>query len=594
MLKRAVLVLLAALLIFVIPVGAQEDVIDLDEVVVTASRYEEAIMDTPVSIEVISQEDIAQSNSQNVADLLNTYTGVSITDFGGPAGAKQVNIRGASASQVLILLDGQPINEPQNGGFDLGLIPTNNIERIEVIKGPASVIYGANAMGGVVNIITKDIEVEPQTRVSLNYGSYNNFTYELSHSQRFDDLGVYLSYLNRDSDGLEDGEKLEQETVFARLNYQLSNHSDLTFTFEDNTSDKIIGGSVQDDHFQNLNLKWNTQKENRDTSVSVFRNYQERLYPSDGSKHERYQTGLNINNTNYFDNHILNYGFEIKEDDVESTDIIGGQQKNTNKALYIQDDWGINDQLNLKIGARYDDHEEYGSELSPQIGANYKLSDNYSLVASAAQAFRAPTFDDLYGTYPPNPDWFFPGFEGNPDLKAETSDNYEIGLRFNFQNTSGQLSLFQRKVDNLITSFEDNGINTRINIEGTSEFKGIELGLDRKLAENINTKLNYTYLDARDQNDNRLANQPYHNAKLSLNYNDQVNRISLDGRLVAGRLDMPSYFVLDSRFSRPLEIRERDFNMTFSINNLLDRDYQVVSPLDMPGRNFMLSLGTSF
>ncbi|RQD74868.1 MAG: TonB-dependent receptor [Halanaerobium sp. MSAO_Bac5] len=583
--KRAVLVLLAALLIFVIPVGAQEDVIDLDEVVVTASRYEEAIMDTPVSIEVISQEDIAQSTSQNVADLLNTYTGVSIRDGGGPSRLKQVSIRGASPTQVLILLDGQPINDPQGGGFELGLIPTNNIERIEVIKGPASVIYGANAMGGVVNIITKDIELEPQTRVSLNYGSYNNFTYELSHSQRFDDFGVYLSYLNRDSDGPEDEEKLEQKTVFARFNYQLSDYSDLSFTIEDNTSDKtLLGEFDQDDRFRNLNLKWNTQRENRDTSISLFRNYQER--EAFDSIHEKYQTGLNINNTNYFTSHILNYGFEIKEDDVESTDILDDQQKTTNKALYIQDDWEVSDQLNLKIGARYDDHEEYGSELSPQIGANYKLSDNYSLVASAAQAFKAPTFDDLYGDY----GWYV----GDPDLEAETSDNYEISLRFDHEKTSGQITLFRRDVENNIIYFDKIYPATMINIEGTSEFKGAELVLDRRITNSFNTKLNYTYLDARDADDNRLTNQPYHNAKLSLNYNDQVNRIALDGRLVAGRRDLPSYFVLDSRFSRPLEIRQRDFDMTFSINNLLDRDYQVVSPLDMPGRNFMLSLGTSF
>ncbi|MCC3143808.1 TonB-dependent receptor [Halanaerobium sp. Z-7514] len=589
--KRAVLVLLAALLIFVIPVGAQEDVIDLDEVVVTASRYEEAIMDTPVSIEVISQEDIAQSTSQNVAELLNTYTGVSIRDYGGPTRLNQVSIRGASPNQVLILIDGTPLNDPKNGSFDLSLIPTNNIERIEVIKGPASVIYGANAMGGVVNIITKDIEVEPQTRVSLNYGSYNNFTYELSHSQRFDDLGVYLSYLNRDSDGHIDGDKLDQETLYARFNYQLSDHSDLTFIFEDNTSDKKLGNEeIQDDNYQNLNLKWNTQKDRRDTFVNVYQKNLEIYYEHDIfgiSEHTSTQQGFNINNTNYFTSHILNYGFEIKEDDVESTDIIGGQQKNTNKALYIQDDWEVSNQLNLKIGARYDDHEEYGSELSPQIGVNYQLSDNYSLVASAAQAFKAPTFDDLYGDYP----WYI----GDPDLEAETSDNYEIGLRFAQEKTSGQISLFRRDVENLIqTMSRDPERDIRSNIEGTSEFKGVELEFDRRITNSVNTKLNYTYLDARDEDDNRLSNQPYHNAKLSLNYNDQVNRIALDGRLVAGRRDLPSYFVLDSRFSRPLEIRQRDFDMTFSINNLLDRDYEVTSGLDMPGRNFMLSLGTSF
>ena len=196
MLKQKVLVMLTALLILAVPVSAQEEVVDLEEVVVTASRYEESIMDTPVSIEVIDQEEIEGSNAQNVAELLDTYTGVYIKDNGSQVGTKSVKIRGASSDQVLVLFDGVPYNDNHNGGLDLSIISAANIEKIEIIKGPASVIYGANAMGGVVNIITKNIEDISVTKLDLGLGSENTNTYQLSHNEKIDDFGIYLSYLD--------------------------------------------------------------------------------------------------------------------------------------------------------------------------------------------------------------------------------------------------------------------------------------------------------------------------------------------------------------------------------------------------------------
>ena len=195
MLKKKVLVMLTALLILAVPVSAQEEVMDLEEVVVTASRYEESIMETPVSIEVIDQEEIEESNAQNIAELLDTYTGVYIKDNGSQVGTKSVKIRGASSDQVLVLLDGIPYNDPHNGGLDLSIISADNIEKIEIIKGPASVIYGANAMGGVVNIITKEIEDSSLTKLDLGFGSDNTNIYKLSHNEKINDIGIYLSCL---------------------------------------------------------------------------------------------------------------------------------------------------------------------------------------------------------------------------------------------------------------------------------------------------------------------------------------------------------------------------------------------------------------
>ncbi|MFN2341018.1 MAG: TonB-dependent receptor, partial [Halanaerobium sp.] len=315
MLRKTVLVMLTALLIFAVPVSAQEEVMELDEVVVTASRYQESIMETPVSIEVIDQEEIEESSARNLAELLDTYTGVYIKDNGGQAGTKGVKIRGASSDQILVLLDGVPYNDPHNGGLDLSNVNAENIERIEIIKGPASVIYGANAMGGVVNIISKNIENSSVTKLDLGVGSNNTNIYQISHNEKIDDFGIYLSYVDKSSDtNIENN--LDQENIFLRINNDISSFSELTFTFNNNISNKLISNFDQKDEEQNLALSWRRQTEATETDVRIYKNDREREFPSSGSLHDKEQSGIVINNTNYLDKHTFNYGFEIKKDEI--------------------------------------------------------------------------------------------------------------------------------------------------------------------------------------------------------------------------------------------------------------------------------------
>jgi outer membrane receptor for ferrienterochelin and colicins len=579
-----------------VPVSAQEEVMDLEEVVVTASRYEESIMETPVSIEVIDQEEIEESNAQNIAELLDTYTGVYIKDNGSQVGTKSVKIRGASSDQVLVLLDGIPYNDPHNGGLDLSIISADNIEKIEIIKGPASVIYGANAMGGVVNIITKEIEDSSLTKLDLGFGSDNTNIYKLSHNEKINDIGIYLSYLDKSSDTYLEESNLDQENIFLKINNEISKFSDVTFTFNNNISDKVIEGAIQDEKEQNLSLSWKRVTELNETNLKVFQVDRERKRIDNWSNslHEKEQNGLILNNTNYLDKHTINYGFEIKKNEVNSTDIENENKKNTNKALFIKDNWNFNSKFDLILAARYDDHEEYGSNLSPQVALNYNLNENYKTFVSYSGAFREPTFDDLYGFYPA---W---GFEGNPDLEAEESDNYEIGIKFDSTIGKGSLSYFYREVTNLITSDYSVLPSTMQNIDGKSEFKGIELNLDKQISKKLKSSFNYTYLDSKDNNGNRIGDNPYHNAKISLKYRQNNKIYSVSGRLISDNIDgfsgekMPSYFVVDSRINIPMEIVNQKVDLAFEINNLFDKDYEVVDGYPMPGRNFMVNLSTKF
>ena len=204
----------------------------LDEIVVTASKYEEKLSEAPVSIEVIDEEEIKQKNAKNTADLLRDIAGIDVNDYGGVVGSKNISIRGSSSKQVLILIDGVKMNNHQNGVFDLGQVSIEQIERIEVVRGAASALYGANAVGGVVNIITKSGSQEPETITNVGYGSFGSQTYDLIHRGKDERLGYNVSFSKRESDGHRENSELAQENIFTKFNYDLNNYSDLLLSLQ--------------------------------------------------------------------------------------------------------------------------------------------------------------------------------------------------------------------------------------------------------------------------------------------------------------------------------------------------------------------------
>jgi outer membrane receptor for ferrienterochelin and colicins len=349
-----------------------------------------------------------------------------------------------------------------------------------------------------------------------------------------------------------------------------------------------------------LSLLWRRQTENSESNFRIYKNDRERKFPSSGSLHDKEQKGFVINNTNYLDEHTFTYGFEIKNDEVKSTNVKSESKENINKALFAKDNWNFNSKLDLTLAARYDEHEEYGSNLSPQAALSYNLNENYRAFVSYSEAFRAPTFDDLYGDYPANPAWFYPGFEGNSNLEAEESDNYEFGLKFDSVMGDGIVSYFYREVTNLITNDYSVSPYTMKNVDDKSEFKGIELNIINQLTKRLSSTFNYTYLDSRDNNGDRITGNPYHNTKISLNYRKGEKTISISSKLISDNIDgasgneMPSYFIVDSRINVPIKVINQKVDLSFEINNLFDKDYEVVDGYPMPGRNYMVNLSTKF
>jgi len=610
--KKLVLVVVTAVLLslLVIPVNAaEEEVVNLEEVVVTASRYEEDIMETAVSIEVIDEEEIEESAANNIAELIEFVAGTQINAQGGPAGQKTISLRGSSASQVLILLDGQPINSSQNGQVDLGQILLSNVKKVEILKGPASALYGANALGGVVNIITKKGSDIEGLNLDLSIGSADTYKTAINYGTVLERAEVQVTAETLNSDGFRediDNSGIDQYFLSTKINYDLNKNNELVFDFSYNDSDKEVPGpltdpspnAIQDDKMENYKISYLNSKDNRDSNISVYYSDQENIYDNPDksgytgpSEHNTKKKGLTLNQTHYFNKNTFSYGLEYVEDKIDSNE--NGKHNFDTKSLYLNDKWNINNKLNINAGIRYDDHEKFGSESSPRVGLTYDVNQNNNIYLSAGKSYRTPTFNDLYW-----PASIY--MEGNTDLEAETSTAYEIGFRSSYNDFNSEINIFRRNSDNLITWDAGNDLIWRPYNVNEAETDGLELSLNTNITNNITLDYSHTYLDSRNVATDKLLKDQYYN-DISLSYKPEKYSIIFKASHVGGRINgLDEYTVCDLTFTKPLKIAKRNYDIKLSINNLFDEEYEVVSgpnsPKDypMPERNYMLTLSTKF
>jgi len=607
--KKLLFFMLAALLLFTIQVSAQDDVMEMDEVVVTASRYEESIMDTPVSIEVIDEEEIEDSTASNLAELLRDAGGVHIKDNGGLIELKDVIIRGSRGDQLLYLIDGQPYNSPQDGVIRLEDIPISIIKQIEILKSPASSVYGLNALGGVINIITKDAADIAEINLGLGIGSYNTQKLNVSTSYKWENSSFLFSYDNLKTDGHRDDpdqeSKLDRNNYFLKYKYDISDLTSINLNFRHKNIDSDYPGSdgsndygSRDDQDNNINLNFLQNFETKDRSITLFnqnRNLYDRtrdIWDVSGfsvTDIDIDRRGGSFSETNYkFNKHTINYGIDYVDIKVTDNQLNSNNvNDNSNFGVFIQDKYNLNAKNTIVLGGRYDDNKDFDSEFNPRIGYINKVSANLNFNLSYAESYRVPTFMDLYGNY------------GNENLHPEKMKSYDLGFKYLNQNCSRELSIFYKDGEEYIGY---NDLFELVNIDSV-EIKGFEIITDRKLTDAFSIGFNYTYLDAKDvASDEQLVDMPYHKANLSLKYNTKNGKIILNNRFVGERRDIvneypypveisSSYFISDLKFSNTLN---DNLSLSVEINNIFDKNYQVINDYTMPGRNFMVNVSTKF
>ncbi|HET6365342.1 MAG TPA: TonB-dependent receptor [Nitrospirota bacterium] len=592
----SVILVCAAIVLAIPEVKAEEESVQLKEVVVTATRTEKEPQELTQSVTVITADDIQKSGATTAAEVIARTAGADVKDYGSKGSLSSINLRGANAEQVLVLLDGRRLNSASAGGFDMAdlAVPLEQIDRIEIVRGPSSALYGADAVGGVVNIITKEPNRAATTAIG-EAGSHGFGSLTLSNSNKLDKFYYTLSAGKEKYDGFRANSDLDQWTAGAKLGYGLSPDSNLEFTTDYLAKEIGVPGSLdfpsplarQWDRNIGYSLTYRTKfSKELDLRLNAFQN-RERITFSDpdpvfpiNSKHTSTSTGAEAQ-TNWLANswNQLTFGLVARQDHVDSTD--AGEHTASLWAAYLQDEISLGESLIVVIGARNDSHSVYGDKLSPKVSARYLFTGTGTIIrASAGQAFRAPTLNELF--------WTFDGFEqGNPNLKPETATEYEAGIEQPFgKGNSVKFTYFERKIDNLIQWLPDsNFIYSPINI-GKAKITGSETEVKLVPWEPLTWAVNYTYMKAVDENTGLYVyNIPAEQLKSYVNLTLPTRtNIYIEGRYVRNYsqpvLPNPTqhYTVVDAKILQPVKLGEKmKCDVFFGVKNMFNRQYQVLA-----------------
>ena len=578
------------------------------EVVVTGTQHPVSIDSLPAATTVYTRDQIENMQYQALPELLNQSIGLDIVQNGGPGKATSLFIRGSEADHVLVLVDGIRVGSATLGTTAFQLIPIYQIERIEILRGPQSSIYGSEAIGGVLQIFTRKGSGPTNYGAAVAGGTFNtvqaganingesngtHYSLAASHDKTdgFDarqPVPGPFGFDQPDDDGHENtavqvrvGHETQSGSEFEAFLLRAQGETEFDGSFEDRNEfvQQVVAASAK---FSPTDI-WETTLrigESRDDSNN---------FSPDGAFSSRFDTKRKqaywINNVELGPSGMLTLGTDYLDDTVDSTSEFTETSRD-NVGVYGQylADYGSN-QVTLSI--RNDDNEAFGSKTTGGIGWGHRWRNSTRLYLRAGNAFKAPTFNELY----------FPGF-GNPDLDPETAVSYEAGVEGTPQWGRWALRLFRNEVDDLIVTEMDpaTGLFAPANVD-EAQIDGIEVELTALLA-GWNTSVALTLLDP--VNKTTGAQLPRRaKESLSINTSRRFNKFVFGGRILAkgdrfddalNSIPIDSYVVVDLLADYLIN---ENFILKAKIGNLFDEDYEEVSGFNTAGRNFLLTLSYS-
>ena len=546
---------------------ADDEATDLGETVVTAERIPTTAMSTPADVAVITAEDIEANHYADVAEALNHVPGVVMTN--GASGNDQV-VRINGEERVVVMVDGERLNDDQGSmsraSATLTRIPSmKDIERIEVVKGAGSALYGSDAVGGVVNIITKKAK-ENRTQIDLNTGSWKTHNYEI-YNQGSDIGGLswtiaagiqkrgYFYYKDQQGDTTKmGGSDYSNNGMSLNLRQKLKGDNSIGLRFAHRTMD---GGSPAYDRWgyygpagefysknqqQIMNDVSVTYRFKEDTKLPGYLRYFNHYKANDFSG--KFQTRLQ--GVDYQDgwrldaNNKIVAGAEWHRSD-SSNKQSGYEGKNiTTTALYLQDSMRLADKWIFVPGVRMDHHNEFGTHWSPKAALNYRPDRDTKIYASWGRVFKAPTADDLY--------YEDPWMHGNPNLDPETGHVETIGFSHAFgAGTSLDMSYFNSNLhDAIVWGADASGSWTPLNVYEEKKH-GFTLSWKQQISKPWSYELGYTYTHTETPATNTSTTAEYvkHNSmpngyRIGLHYAQGPWKANLEGRMGTG-LDKTYY-----------------------------------------------------
>ena len=530
-LRRAILLALApATLISHTATAATDDdlpVVELDPVVVTVSRSATPLSDTPASVTVISAGEIEKNPARNLSDVIQSDAGIYVKQSGGIGQIPEVSIRGSLPKHTLFLKDGARLNTQNelNPAFP-GFFDTTDVERIEIVKGPASVQHGTDAIGGVIQMVSKTptrtggevtgIIGENNTYKAIVRGDvvHNGFYASLS-GQRLESDGTRI--FNNQS--RKDKASYDQKGYAAKLGYnndvlntsvQISENEGVNI-FSSNSG--ITNAAPREFDNRVINAQAALKHHNDFTTSIRFGDTQDNQnVPSYGSKYDSAGQEIDLNTKWAFTpNQNILIGATGSRSEFQSNTITDGKQEVDTIGYYLQHQYN-SDKVNTQVGVRLEDHERFGNHTVGQGAVRYHITPATSVYANVGSAFRAPTLNELYSQW-----------GGNTELQPEESVSYEIGLDHRIADTTSiHVSGFQNQIDNLVRYIAGKNIN----VDGKTKFTGGELGIKFNQGDYY-ASANYGYVETEvKQTGLEIAYRPKHTGTLTLGYDDGVVGVS--------------------------------------------------------------------
>ena len=567
-----------------LPVIAEEQ----SPIIVTATRTAQTVDDSLASVTVITEEQIAQQQVNDLRELLTSISGIDMTNNGGLGKATSMFMRGTSSSHVLVMIDGIKVGSATNGNIAFQHIPVSQIERIEIIRGPRSSLYGSEAVGGVIQIFTKKGKKQEEANFEIGFGSYATNKIAAGVSGRSGDTSYSINANHLKTNGFDakddaetDNDGYDNNSVTFNVNHQISKTSSIQI------NSMRANGHTAFDSFYNNN-DYVQQTTGLQYTLAPLSNWNMRFNVSNSKDESEnfsgitFQTRYNTTRTNYLwqndlnigTNQILTVGADYQNDEVESTTTYNESSRD-NTAFFVQHQWNGNGN-DLQVALRNDDNQAFGTHATGNIAWGYDFSNTSRIITSYGSAFKAPTFNDLY----------WPG-AGNLNLKPEESETTEIELRKKHSWGNASISLYQTKIDNLIANWPPTNVNK-------AEINGMEIRLGTEFA-GWKTQAEISLLEPKDKNTGKiLQRRSQESLRINMDKNSGKWTTGLSFISQGHRYDdtdnlikISGYEIVNLRASYAFS--KKTF-IKWKIENLFDKEYETAKGYNNAGISGLISV----
>jgi vitamin B12 transporter len=588
--------------------GAKD--LTLDPIVVSASKTEQSLKETTANVTIITAEELEEKHVISVLDALRTFTSIPIAQSGGIGQQSSFYQRGFKTENTAVMIDGIRYNDPTSigGAAQLEHLMVNDIERIEIINGPQSGVWGANAVAGVINIITKKATEKLIVGGNVEYGSYATTKIGANVSQKVGSLSYYLGVNQIKTDGISaitpygknskdyESDGYKNQTANAKLAYDITPSDVLStqFTFinakahYDGDSGfpfytPLPNSTVNEIHQMNRlgNIGYRHNFDHGDFmdatyAVTTF-DKEDPLGWTTTFKGSNKELNL-LGKVHYSEN-----GFVVAGgNSLVAKDIINAKELDS-KGFFLTNTNNMNN-LIVTESIRRDNYDAFDDKTTGKLGAKYILTEDFSLSGNYGTAYRIPSLYELYDSW-----------SGNIHLTPETTKGYDITAQF----TSLTFTYFNNKIDNLIDY-----TTTYVNVPGTTTFEGYEIGYKQNVLESIALNLDYTKLFAKDKNGNYYAKRPHDSAKATVDFFgiDKL-LLSATAQYIGTRHELdynswPASTVQTGRYTLVSAHANYDLTQNIAVylkgDNLTDKRYQEVLGYGTPGRTLAVGLNMTF